>query len=58
MKLAAALLLAMFPFAAAAWSALHWQAVGAADGVLWCVGLLAALVALAVVGAHLEPSDG
>lgn len=41
MRILAALLLLMFPFVAATYSAVHFDARGAADGVLWCIGLLA-----------------
>jgi hypothetical protein len=59
MRFLAALGLAMFPFAAAAWSALHWQALGAEGGVLWCIAFLAVVIAVCVVGAHLEArADG
>lgn len=54
MRLLAALCLAMFPFAAAAWSALHFDAVGASGGVLWCIALLAVLAALLIVAADVE----
>lgn len=54
MRLTAALCVAMCPFVAATWSALHFDAVGAAGGVLWCIGLLAVLMAGAVVAAVWE----
>jgi hypothetical protein len=53
-RLLAALSLAMFPLAVAAYTALHYDAMGADAGVLWCLALLAAVIAICVVGAHLE----
>ena len=58
MRRAAALSVAMFPFAAATYTALHYQAVGAEDGVLWCIALLAVLLAICVVGAEVERRIG
>lgn len=54
MRLFAALGLAMFPLAVAAYTALHYDAMGADAGVLWCIVLVAALVAILVIAAHAE----
>jgi ABC-type transport system involved in cytochrome c biogenesis permease component len=53
-RLFAALGLAMFPFAVATYTALHYDAMGADAGVLWCIALLAVVVGIGVIGAHLE----
>jgi hypothetical protein len=53
-RLFAALGLAMSPLVVAAYTALHYDAMGADAGVLWCIALIAALVVILVIAAHAE----
>lgn len=54
MRLLAAALLLMFPFVAATYSAVHFDARGAADGVLWCIGFLAVFAVILFASAVAE----
>jgi len=54
MRLVALLLLCEFPLAAFAWLALHRDATGADLGVMWLIGLGAAVVALCVAASQYE----